>query len=352
MNSETEKLMQRVRALSAELEAVSAAHPYLVILLMHEITRLLFPSDPFIPAADDKHPMDRVAGAVDRSMDALAALRNFGSYGGRIIAGPEAAFDDIRDAVGDVYGKAWGGNDPKDMVLNAKAIIEERFSKNEIPLDHIKGSRVLDMGSGSGRYTCALALLGADNVTGVDFGDTGLAQGAQLAGVFGLKNVSFQKADFLNLPFEDNAFDFIFCNGTTHHSTDMAQATRELRRVLKPGCSAWYYVYGAGGVFWGTLRVFNDMMKRINIPKEYAMRVLDVIGMPNVRHFFIDHWYVPIFTHTAAADFETLLRETGFASFRRCARGRATDFDTLVTEGADKDRAMWGDGELRYLAVK
>ncbi|MHC8510402.1 MAG: class I SAM-dependent methyltransferase [Rhodospirillales bacterium] len=352
MSTETEKLMQRVRALITELEAVSAAHPYLVIFLMHEIMRLLFPSDPFIPDADDKHPIDRVSEAVDRAAAALAALRGFGSYSGGVTAGPEAAFDDIRDATGDVYGKIWSVGEAEEMVLSAKAAVEERFLKNEIPLDHIKGSRVLDMGAGSGRYTCALALLGADEVTGVDFGDAGLAQGARLAEVFGLDNVRFEKADFLDLPFEDNSFDFIFCNGAVHHSTDMAQATHELHRVLKPGRPAWYYVYGAGGVFWETLGLLNDMMKRTDIPQEYAMQVLDLIGMPNVRHLFIDQWYVPIFKTTRAEDFETMLKDAGFAEFRRCTKGRPTDFDELAVYGSEKDKLMWGEGKLYYLVTK
>ena len=98
--------------------------------------------------------------------------------------------------------------------------------------------------------------------------------------------------------------------------------------------------------------MFNDLMKRISIPKEYAMHVLDMIGMPKVRHIFIDHWYVPIFTHTTKEHFENLLTRTGFTQFRRCANGPAFNFDTLVVYGSDDDRRMWGDGELRYLVKK
>jgi len=43
------------------------------------------------------------------------------------------------------------------------------------------------------------------------------------------------KADILNLPFEDKAFDFVLCNHVLEHIEDDAKAMSELFRVLKPG---------------------------------------------------------------------------------------------------------------------
>ena len=43
------------------------------------------------------------------------------------------------------------------------------------------------------------------------------------------------KADICNLPFEDNAFDIIFCNHVLEHISDDTKAMKELFRVLKPG---------------------------------------------------------------------------------------------------------------------
>ncbi|MBL6934854.1 MAG: class I SAM-dependent methyltransferase [Alphaproteobacteria bacterium] len=344
-------MSETIDALVEALEAIAGPHPYMVVMLMHEVTRNLYPSDPYIAFTDDRHALQRIADVMENAAHIATAYATVGSYGDLINREAPAAFKDVKDETGDVYGKVWKDN-PAHIVDTAKQIIIERFTKNDIPLSLIEGKRVLDMGSGSGRYSCALSLLGAGEVVAIDYGDIGLEKGRQLAAGHGLDNVHFKKADFLDLPFEADSFDFIFCNGTTHHSEDMAKATAELFRVLKPGHHAWYYVYGAGGVFWTTLRAFNDLMKRISIPKEYAMNVLDLIGMPNTRHVFIDHWYVPIFKHTTKEDFEASLRATGFHEFRRCPEGRDTDFDNLVVHGSDEDRAMWGDGELRYLVVK
>jgi predicted SAM-dependent methyltransferase len=43
------------------------------------------------------------------------------------------------------------------------------------------------------------------------------------------------KADICNLPFEDNAYDIIFCNHVLEHIPDDTKAMQELFRVLKPG---------------------------------------------------------------------------------------------------------------------
>jgi len=43
------------------------------------------------------------------------------------------------------------------------------------------------------------------------------------------------KADICNLPFDDNAFDIIFCNHVLEHIPDDTIAMHELYRILKPG---------------------------------------------------------------------------------------------------------------------
>lgn len=43
------------------------------------------------------------------------------------------------------------------------------------------------------------------------------------------------KADILNLPFENESFDVVFCNHVLEHIVDDNKAMSELYRVLKPG---------------------------------------------------------------------------------------------------------------------
>jgi ubiquinone/menaquinone biosynthesis C-methylase UbiE len=237
------------------------------------------------------------------------------------------------------------------MVAEAVKIIKERFSKNNIPLSLIEGKKVLDAGSGSGRYTCALAVLGAKKVVGLDYSDMGIKKGKKLAKESGTRNVKFIKGSVLDIPFKDEEFDFIFNNGVFHHSESIELATKELYRVLKKEGYSWYYIYGDGGLYWYARSKMNEFMKN-NIPQLYSMSVLEMIGMPMNRFIFCDNWYVPIEKHTSADKVEELFKKVGFSEYRRCYSGRKTDFDYLIIKGDEKDKQMWGDGDLRYLLKK
>jgi SAM-dependent methyltransferase len=46
------------------------------------------------------------------------------------------------------------------------------------------------------------------------------------------------KADICDLPFQDNQYDFIFCNHVLEHIPDDKRAMQEIYRVLKPGGTA------------------------------------------------------------------------------------------------------------------
>lgn len=85
------------------------------------------------------------------------------------------------------------------------------------------GARVLDAGSGEGRYK---ALFDHTNYVGVD-----LAVGDATWDYTGLDSVG----DLRELPFADNVFDAAICVQTLEHVNDPFQVTREIGRVLKPG---------------------------------------------------------------------------------------------------------------------
>jgi len=97
-----------------------------------------------------------------------------------------------------------------------------------------RGSSVLDVACGTGILTPILLEAVGENgaVTGVDFAPEMIKTAS--AKNFGA-NARFLVADVLDLPFADNSFDHIFCNGALPHFPDIADALREMKRVLKVG---------------------------------------------------------------------------------------------------------------------
>jgi len=93
--------------------------------------------------------------------------------------------------------------------------------------------RVLDIGTGPGFFSIALALDGHD-VTGIDLSIGMLKQAERNAIDFGVK-CDFRPMNADNLLFDSDTFDLIINRNVTWTIPDMMDCYREWRRVLAPG---------------------------------------------------------------------------------------------------------------------
>jgi ubiquinone/menaquinone biosynthesis C-methylase UbiE len=98
-------------------------------------------------------------------------------------------------------------------------------------LGEVRGRRVLDMGTGTGRAALALARLGA-HVTGVDASAEMLAVARARAAQEGLA-IEFSEGDAHRLVFPDSAFDAVVCLRVLMHVPDWRIALAELCRVTR-----------------------------------------------------------------------------------------------------------------------
>lgn len=111
------------------------------------------------------------------------------------------------------------------------------FTRILLPLLDLKpGSRVLDVGAGTGALTLLLARHLPDvQFVGVDLTAQMVSDGQALARKLGISNVQFREGNALNLPFEDSSFDAAVCQTLLIHLGNPAGAIGEMSRVLKPG---------------------------------------------------------------------------------------------------------------------
>lgn len=117
--------------------------------------------------------------------------------------------------------------------------------------DELKGLRILDLGSGSGRDVYMLSALVGETgkVVGVDMTDEQLAVAREYTDyhaeqfAYAKSNVEFhqgyiEKLD--ELPFEDNSFDLIISNCVINLSPDKDAVLRQAYRLLAPGGEMYF----------------------------------------------------------------------------------------------------------------
>jgi ubiquinone/menaquinone biosynthesis C-methylase UbiE len=98
------------------------------------------------------------------------------------------------------------------------------------------GSRVLEVGCGTGAQTITLARNSPDaRIISFDHSGSSLARAEARIRSAGLSNVEFLHADLFALPFEAQSFDHVFVCFVLEHLPKPVDALVLLKRLLKPG---------------------------------------------------------------------------------------------------------------------
>lgn len=131
-----------------------------------------------------------------------------------------------------------------------------------------KGSRMLDVGCGSGRFSIGAAQTGYD-VTGIDITSEAITAASNKAKNLKLNNIRFLVGDMTNMPFNDNEFDYVFCPRFSINAVATFQrrqrAVQEMMRVVKPGgvvyIESFNRFYLGRGLFFLLQNIFRDAFR-------------------------------------------------------------------------------------------
>src|SRR5581483_2420603 len=128
--------------------------------------------------------------------------------------------------------------------LEAMFRYRDHLAVVEMPLQSLRGQRVLEIGPGAGGHSALFARHGA-HVTAIDLTP---ARARSTAAKFRLLGDLAQGCaafcgDAENLPFPDGSFDIVYSNGVLHHTADTEKAVAEVYRVLRPGGRAVLMLY-------------------------------------------------------------------------------------------------------------
>ncbi len=101
-------------------------------------------------------------------------------------------------------------------------------------------SLILEIGPGSGFNSRFMAEQTDGHVIAVDISEAAMTT---YENTCDLPNCHVVRADVMDLPLPDNAFDFAIADGVLHHTPDTKQAVKALYRKVKPGGRMFFYVY-------------------------------------------------------------------------------------------------------------
>ncbi|MGI8660843.1 MAG: class I SAM-dependent methyltransferase [Thermoleophilaceae bacterium] len=250
----------------------------------------------------------------------------------------------VERETGQLFGDLWSRYDDQ-LFKESVELFERRWLQNGEPAAFFEGKRCLDAGCGGGRYSFAMAHMGAAEVVGVDVGEAGLADARRRAEAIGAANIEFRHASALDLPFEDGEFDFVCCCGVLHHTPGVERGLRELQRVLRPGGSCYLLLYGAGGLYWPLNLVSRPFAAALG--QSEVDRCIAAAGLAaNKRRTILDDLFVPILETYTVERVDQLLGGAGFGSWRRWQAGQndhESDPETLVEELRIRERT-WAAG--------
>ncbi|MFD2445859.1 demethylmenaquinone methyltransferase [Bacillus sp. CGMCC 1.16607] len=135
-----------------------------------------------------------------------------------------------------VFEKIYDNYDKMNSVISFQQHI--RWRKDTMKRMNVKpNSKALDVCCGTADWTIALANATGSNgeVVGLDFSENMLKIGHKKVNELGLKHVKLIHGNAMELPFDDNSFDYVTIGFGLRNVPDYLQVLREMNRVLKPG---------------------------------------------------------------------------------------------------------------------
>lgn len=143
--------------------------------------------------------------------------------------------DSVLDVVNEFYeANPFPGFDPGKYETRADLVRRASWYAKRLDAEIPFEARVVDVGCGTGQLACFLAIKGRP-VLGVDYSQRSLALACALKERLALRSVEFERANVLDWHQPPEPFDYVFCNGVLHHTSDPYGGFRKLVEITRPG---------------------------------------------------------------------------------------------------------------------
>ncbi|MBI2728167.1 MAG: class I SAM-dependent methyltransferase [Polaromonas sp.] len=232
-------------------------------------------------------------------------------------------------ATGALFGNLFAAYDDASFKFSVD-LFERRFRDGGFDVSWFKDKKCLDAGCGGGRYSIAMAHLGASAVDGIDLSELGIADAKRRANDLGAAHVNFQVGSVAALPYADSTFDCVIASGVLMHTTDPVKVLSELCRVIKPGGILYMLVYATEGLRWPLVQMLRPIAQYIGFETIDAAVAKAGMLAPR-RRTYLDDLFVPCIDFYTWQCLEGMLKANGLENATRWTRGRLDQEETLGT---------------------
>lgn len=181
------------------------------------------------------------------------------------------------------------GNDPFTYDRLTSSYSHEYFNVDK---NFFRNKICLDAGCGSNAHgTKSLLEMGAKKVHAFDLDESIIDTVPKFLENFDGR-YELTTGNVLEIPFQDNQFDFVFCSGVLHHTVDLWKGLDELTRVTKPGGTLYLAIFGIGGLF----SKFTKILRTEYSENSDFKNLLDNLTVEQIK-FFINWVFTQLENH-------------------------------------------------------
>ena len=143
--------------------------------------------------------------------------------------------DDIKRQKGDFWSVPGAADIYERNVSSKSAIVQIKNQvERALVLRHAEG-RILDAGTGTGRFAIPLARIKGNSVVALDYSNEMLDLNRRLSAAQGVRSIDYMQGDVEHLPFKDNQFDSVVSITVVRHFPQWRAILDEYIRVVRPG---------------------------------------------------------------------------------------------------------------------
>jgi len=303
---------------------------------------------------NDQDPGPQFVELFSDAAQLLEQARTSGVCGDYFSAADAPAMNDDRfeKEISGLFSDIWVGLTDDIYFDQSYNFTRTRFERSDVdPVAFFTDKVVLDAGCGSGKFSAAIARLGAAKVIGMDIGEKGLDFAREQARKVPYGDrLDYRLGSLLDIPLDDASVDIVWSNGVIHHTLGYERCIEEFARVTRPGGHLFLYVNGRYGLFellLDTIRPANE-----GIPRALFQHYLHLLGINSGRiYFMMDCFYAP-YEWKAGEEVKALLTKHGYSQILQLLRGVEIDAIEQITAGRPYASAKYGEGQLKYIAQK